>query len=80
MAYVPEPVPTNGDLTTFLVNELARISDELRLLSEGSGFRIWNSSPTKPREGMIVIVDGTAWNPGGGAGVYSRTGGAWVKL
>lgn len=36
--------------------------------------------PAKPRTGMIVLADGSDWNPGGGAGVYARYGGNWVKL
>jgi hypothetical protein len=37
-------------------------------------------APTKPRDGMVVLADGTTWNPGSGAGVYARIAGAWVKL
>lgn len=41
---------------------------------------VLNVEPSKPRDGMIVAADGTNWNPGGGAGFYGRTAGAWVKL
>jgi hypothetical protein len=37
-------------------------------------------APTKMPEGMIVKADGTTWNPGSGAGVYCRRGGAWTFL
>ena len=36
--------------------------------------------PSNPENGMIVIADGTSWNPGSGAGAYERKGGVWVKL
>lgn len=39
-----------------------------------------NVAPTKPRTGMVVLADGTNWNPGSGAGFYGYYGGAWVKL
>jgi hypothetical protein len=39
-----------------------------------------NTEPAKPRTGMVVLADGTNWNPGSGAGVYARYGGSWVKL
>lgn len=37
-------------------------------------------APTKPREGMIVIADGTKWNPGAGAGTYVYRAAAWRKM
>ena len=36
--------------------------------------------PNKIVEGMTVLADGTTWNPGSGAGVYTYYGGAWHKL
>lgn len=36
--------------------------------------------PAKPLDGMVVWADGTMWNPGSGAGIYHRRGGAWVHL
>lgn len=38
------------------------------------------SEPGRVLEGMLVKADGTTWNPGSGAGVYVRDGGAWIKL
>lgn len=37
-------------------------------------------APAKPREGMTVLADGSSWNPGSGAGVYTYYGSAWHKL
>lgn len=39
-----------------------------------------DKEPDKPRNGMIILVDGTNFNPGSGAGFYGRSAGAWVKL
>lgn len=39
-----------------------------------------HAPPDKPRNGMIVLADGTDWNPGSGAGYYGRSAGAWVFL
>lgn len=36
--------------------------------------------PAKPRSGLTVLADGTDWNPGSGAGVYTYYGSAWHKL
>lgn len=36
--------------------------------------------PEKPRDGLTVVADGTAWNPGSGQGVYTYYNGAWHKL
>ena len=39
-----------------------------------------NVEPIRPRTGMIVLADGSNWNPGSGAGFYGYYGSAWVKL
>ncbi len=39
-----------------------------------------NEEPSKPRTGMIVLADGTNWNPGSGAGFYGYHSGAWNIL
>lgn len=36
--------------------------------------------PDKLQTGMIVLADGTNWDPGSGAGFYGYYGGAWHKL
>ena len=38
------------------------------------------AAPKRMFDGQIVKADGTAWNPGSGAGVYCRVGSAWVKF
>jgi hypothetical protein len=61
----------------------AELQDLTRALNEPQAFlqlQVLNVAPTKPRDGMVVVADGTNWNPGSGAGVYARIGGSWVKL
>lgn len=36
--------------------------------------------PGKPRDGMVVLADGTDWDPGAGAGYYGYHSAAWNKL
>jgi hypothetical protein len=59
------------------------LQDLVRALNEPQAFlqlQVLNVAPAKPRDGMVAVADGTNWNPGGGAGIYARIGGAWVKL
>lgn len=37
-------------------------------------------APLKPREGMVVMANGSTWNPGSGAGIYGYRAGAWRFL
>lgn len=72
------------------VPELARqISDELRAVqneselpnpSFGLVLPTLSVAPDKPRQGLTVIADGTNWNPGAGAGVYTYYSNAWNRL
>lgn len=60
---------------------------ELRAIAEAIGNRVpyvvldtQYAAPKKLVEGMTLKADGTLWNPGAGAGVYSYRGGAWRFL
>ncbi len=63
----------------FVLEELQRISDSIAQV-EDILLKELNVAPDKPRNGMIVLADGTNWNPGAGGGFYGRSAGAWVKL
>lgn len=39
-----------------------------------------HKEPDRPRAGMIVLADGTDWDPGDGQGVYAYYSGSWNKL
>ena len=63
MAYIPMQVPNDpAQLPGFLLQELqniARSTDtSIAHLSE------LNKAPAKPRAGVVVLADGTNWNPG----------------
>ena len=79
MAYIPMQVPNDrAQLPGFLLQELqniARSTDaSIAHLSE------LNKAPAKPRAGMVVLADGTNWNPGSGAGFYGYRAGVWHFL
>ncbi len=38
------------------------------------------AAPAKPYDGLTVYADGTTWNPGAGAGIYTYYGAAWNRL
>ena len=79
MAYIPMQVPSDpAQWPGFLLQELqniARSTDtSIAHLSE------LNKAPAKPRAGMVVLADGTNWNPGSGSGFYGYRGGVWHFL
>lgn len=81
MSYQPlqPPSSTETALLVYLMNEFANISEaftkvESILLTE------LHREPDRPRDGMIILADGTNFNPGSGAGFYGRKAGAWVLL
>ena len=78
--YIPKPPTVSGPLAEYVYGEFLRISEEIGLIREGRGLDPLALAPKKPREGMIVIADGTNWNPGSGKGAYEYKSGAWVKL
>lgn len=41
---------------------------------------VLREAPKNPRNGWIVIADGTGWNPGSGAGYYGFYNGTWRFL
>ncbi len=42
--------------------------------------RAFTAEPPKPYDGLIVIADGTEWNPGSGVGYYGFYNGSWRFL
>jgi hypothetical protein len=38
------------------------------------------AEPDDIADGWVAFADGVGWNPGSGAGLYERRGGAWFKL
>lgn len=80
--FEPSVVPaTFPALRTWLAAALREIADTLsaptvRIVT----FAQLAEEPERFDEGDIVFANGTDWNPGSGAGLYERRGGAWRKL
>jgi len=66
-------------LTDYLFRELLNISASFQEVSDIQ-LQVLHKDLDKPRNGMIILVDGSNFNPGSGAGFYGRSAGAWVKL
>jgi hypothetical protein len=67
--------------------QLSRSSADVLQLASGDTFKLdrvrftpLSSAPSPTTDGDVAYADGVGWNPGGGAGLYVRTGSAWVKL
>lgn len=76
--YSPSSPPAEeGQLRTYLLSELQRISDAI---SESAIPPLFYSNPKNPQEGWVVRADGTGWNPGSGAGLYIYRSSAWVLI
>jgi len=67
------------DLIIQLQRELDSISDTFKGLAYLQ-LKELHVAPIRPRTGMVVLADGTDWDPGSGAGFYGYYGSAWVKL
>lgn len=79
MAYQRRSLAHSNDL-----KELAKLLDaELEkiqtALAQSSRVDSLHVEPSKPRDGMQAIADGSDWNPGAGQGLYTFINGAWVK-
>lgn len=78
--YRKRNVPAEADPTGFFNEELSRIESGTQepmpflMLSE------LNKEPDKLITGMLVLADGTNWNPGSGSGFYGYRAGAWKFL
>lgn len=80
--YVQGLVPADVEqLPAYLAQELEKIAqaffvtDEVQLTPQ-------HSAPERPRDGLIVMADGTNWNPGGTGSQHlvAYLNNAWVKI
>lgn len=67
-------------LPGFLLSELRKLQAALTSSAPFVQLEPQYVAPSKPRSGLVVMADGTTWNPGGGEGVYVYRGGAWHFL
>lgn len=75
--YLPEDLPS---LVLALRQELRNLKAALEAGKTYEVFDVLFEEPERLEEGMTVRADGTLWNPGGGAGMYTYYGGAWNRL
>lgn len=82
--YTPSrPLGTTPEaLSRYLYEELGRVSQAFDSLRYNLTLDELNVAPARPVKGMIVLADGTNWNPDStnGAGFYGYTGSSWVYL
>ena len=81
--YTPTPVPRSADdLSAYLAAELQELSQSLIGSVPFLMLQTLNASPARPREGMVIKVDGTNFNPvpASGAGFYGYRAGLWRFL
>jgi len=78
-----EQTPFSGksleDLVAWLQDNHRSIAVELNAKLDNP-MRMLYAVPQRVRDGMIVLADGTTWNPGSGGGFYGYYAGAWHKL
>lgn len=80
LRYTPAATPADiKSLRYFLQEELVKIQNSINSLADGS-LQTYHVEPSKPRDGDIVLADGTDWNPGLGQGVYIWFNDQWNKL
>lgn len=80
MSYQPRPAEPRdiGELWQYLKGELSRISAALSALE--TAVPTYNAPPRRPSTGLLVIADGTDWNPGSGKGLYIFNGSTWTFI
>jgi len=67
------------ELRAFIQEELREIRTSLGLIDNLQLVEL-HVEPIRPRTGMVVLADGTNWDPGSGAGFYGYRGAAWALL
>ena len=77
--YVPEPLLHEEDILEYLQRELRQISAAFEGV-KGIELDELHAAPLRPRNGLIILADGTDFDPGSGAGFYGYSNGAWAFL
>lgn len=70
--FTPSSAPSTDslpELVNWLLQELRAVGIVTQGLA-GQQVEELNAAPVKPRTGMVVLADGTLWNPGSGRGYY----------
>lgn len=86
--FVLEKLSSFNEVDEALAELLRRLIDEFEeiegilgdMLNWGNIVPVLYNPPDRPKDGMVVIADGTSWNPGSGAGMYYYYGGGWTFI
>ena len=79
--YVPRPLPLDqSQLGSFMTQELANLARALSEQHQTLNLAVSYAAPSKVFDGLIVLADGTKWDPGSGGGFYGYRAGAWRFL
>lgn len=76
LLFQPDPPPAGQEYVYQQFLRLAGVLEGMTVLQ----LRELHVEVEKPVEGMVVLADGTNWDPGSGAGFYGYRGGAWNLL
>lgn len=80
--YEPSDPPNSADpevLSRWMADQLRQIAGTLAALHFGRD-KMQYTAPKQVYDGLIVLADGTSWNPGSGKGYYGYYTGAWHFL
>ena len=74
-------IPSGSVQDPAVAAELLQISRAVENLLSQTYKKVY-AEPEKPRDGMVVLADGTTWNPGRGEGLYryDESGDKWLPL
>ena len=81
--YQPNPIPEAMDMRQILSavwDELQKIANELETGVSSVVLVELHAAPERLEDGMVVLADGTDWDPGSGAGYYGYQNGSWTFL
>lgn len=79
--YRKENVPLDpAQMPQFVDQELSRLEAALQAPVPFVSLTVAYAEPAKVWDGMVLIADGTNWNPGSGTGFYGYRAGAWRFL
>lgn len=79
--FQPQILPSDPQrLAAAVQNELQRLALVLSQPADYAALKTLYAEPSRSFDGMLVLADGTDWNPGSGAGLYARRAGAWVFI
>jgi hypothetical protein len=77
--YRPRVIPKDAG-PDWWQQELQNIASAMQDAQDSVRLNTLYAAPERIYEDMVVRADGVTWDPGSGAGVYARVGGAWMKL